>query len=406
MFYFCLLTFTSLHCSNSTFDLSRAELHFLQSIRDEFHSYPSPPVTCQMALELLTPVSGLKRLHARAETVHYLGSVNGSFCILAEISDRTNRTTPETTVKMFNFRIPLLQRGARADADFLYDWLPQHSSFVEIKKVESPQQTPASQQAPNSAMKFVTIETKCPHGLRVGDFVRFRDPSHPSQNSQPFKVKCVIDVYSFQFDAISSGGSVAPPKQGSFIHVQPRFFPFQKLEQATTLLSDPKSSQVKCLIVSKSPQGVPRQSFRKAAWIETLNATEKLCFWSGDVTPTHRQDMDRNIRVECSCFLPPVQAAQGAFIALGCSSQGSGPQNRLYLFSEQKKNIVKLDLDTDLPAITRLTPLPTDDAFGTFDPSYSVGRILKTSSVVSICCRRHCIALMLSHSLSWWLQQN
>jgi hypothetical protein len=339
-----------------------------------------------MALELLTPVSGLKRLHAHAESVHYLGSFNGSFCILAEISDRSKRTAPETKVMMYNFRIPSLQRGARADADFLFDWLPQHSSFVEIKKVEIPHQTfglqqiPGSQQVPGSAVKFVTVETKCPHGLRVGDFVRFRDPSHPLQNLQTFMVNRVNDLYSFQFDAISSGGSVAPPKQGSFVHVQPRFFPFQKLEQESTLLSDAKSS-VKCLIVSKSP----RHSLRKAAWIAhgSLDAIEKLCFWSGAASPTQHA-IEKNIRVECSCFLPPVQGAQKAFIALGCSFQGSpGSPNRLYLYSEEKKNIVRLDRDTDLlPAITRLTPLPTDDAV-IVDPNYSVGHILKTSSFVS-----------------------
>lgn len=130
------MSFILCHCRNSIVDLSRAELHFLQSIRDNFSPLQCPTVSPQMVLELLTPVSGLNRLHAHARSVHFLGSgQDGSFHILALIQ-RVNKTSPQyvSYLHWYSLRTPPLQhrfgdKYLSACPDFLSAWLPQHSSL-------------------------------------------------------------------------------------------------------------------------------------------------------------------------------------------------------------------------------------------------------------------------------------
>jgi hypothetical protein len=358
---FALLLFysPSSRCRNSTLDLSRAELHFLQSIRDDSFPFPSPPVTSQMALELLTPVSGLERLKVCAESVHFFGSIGGSFHILAHISNRTRVPLNLTEIYSYEFKIPELQREARPrppKPDFLSDWLPQHSSFIEIQTVESTGQN---------------IVTKYPHGLRVGDFVRFRDASSPLHNLGPFQVSFVNDIDKFQTTP------AAPSlKAGLFVHLQQRFFPLQKLEQISTLLSKADSS-VKCLIVSQSlPRGL-----RSAAWteIDSRTSRETLCFWSGNATPPIRKGFDdphTRARVECACFLT---VAHGTFIALGCTDVTDG--SCLFIWEPLEGRLCIVKNSEPLPALTRLTLLPADDDVAG-EPNHSVGHVLVPLSFV------------------------
>jgi len=202
--------------------------------------------------------------------------------------------------------------------------------------------------------------TKCPHGLRAGDFVRFRDLENHSQNAEPVMVSGIDSSNDKAFSITEPSHSMfIQPKKGSYIHLQPRFFPFQKLQQTTQLLSG--TGRTKCLIVSKNPL-----RSRQAAWIETEAGSEKLRFKSGgDDTLTKLFPVD--VRVDCACFLPEsrVEGHLGeTFIALGCTER---LENKLYIYYRNRGGadfLKPCDSGTDvvLPAFTRFTPLPSDDA--------------------------------------------
>lgn len=298
-----------------------------------------------MALELLTPVHGIDRRNARAESVHFWGSIDGSFLILAEISHRTSRTF-RRQIYLYDLKIPDLQ--SRSRLDFLSDWLPQHCSFVEILEV-------------TVLARTYDFTTKCPHGLRAGDFVRFRDLENHSQNAEPVMVSRIHPIDDKKFSITEPSHSMfIQPKKGSYVHLQPRFFPFQKLQQTTQLLSG--TGRTKCLIVSKNPL-----LSRKAAWIETEAGPEKLRFKSGGDDPLTKLFPAVDVRVDCACFLPEsrVEGHLGeTFIALGCTK---GLENRLYIYYRNRGGADFLEpchsgTDVVLPAFTRFTPLPSDDA--------------------------------------------
>lgn len=317
-----------------------------------------------MALELLTPVHGIDRRNARAESVHFWGSIDGSFLILAEISHRTSRTPRNfrRQIYLYDLKIPDLQ--SRSRLDFLSDWLPQHCSFVEILEVRH-----------TGLARTYDFTTKCPHGLRAGDFVRFRDLENHSQNAEPVMVSRIDPSNDKEFSITEPSHSMfIQPKKGSYVHLQPRFFPFQKLQQTTQLLSG--TGRTKCLIVSKNPL-----RSRKAAWIETEAGLEKLRFKSGGDDPLTKlfPEVDAaDVRVDCACFLPEsrVEGHLGeTFIALGCTKR---LKNQLYIYYRNPDGADFLcDCTTDvvLPAFTRFTPLPSDDAVDA-DNSRSVGYVL------------------------------
>lgn len=298
-----------------------------------------------MVLELLTPVSGLNRLHTHARSVHFVGSFDdGSFHILAEICQKKIRNGSlvySSHIYSYSFRIPSLQ--SRSCSDFLSAWLPQHSSFFKIHKNQ----------------KSSGWQTKCPHGLFTGDFVRFRDPSNPLQNAPVCKVRVnEADLYSFEVDSMPSGYS---PTEGSFVQLQPRFCPFQKLDLVTTCLSDRKS-QVKCLILRKKPNP---SNLRQAAWIEIMPSTggdipnSGLCIWSTDGLQRFLIPNERRITsVECACFLP----CETEVIALGCRLQNN--QNQLCIFARDRdhERFAFADVQDPLPSLTSLRLLPADDA--------------------------------------------
>jgi hypothetical protein len=349
---------------NSTFDLSRAELHYLQSIRDEFDPFQCPPVTYQMALELLTPVHGIDRLNARAESVHFWGSIDGSFLILAEISHRDSRSF-RRQVYLYDLKIPDLQ--SRSRLDFLSDWLPQHCTFVELLEVR---------QTGIDFPRTYDFVTKCPHGLRVGDFVRFRDLENHSQNAEPVQVSRIDPTNNKSFSIMEPSHLFVQPKKGSYIHLQPRFFPFQKLQQITQLLSS-RGLNVKCLIVSKNPQPAPPpHPARQAAWIERADP-EQLVLWSGGGDLVTKP-FPENVRVDCACFLPGSRVGGHlgeTFIALGCTN---GLRNQLYIYYRNGRDFLK-DCVCEggvLPAFARLTPLPSDDAVDSDANFRSVGYVL------------------------------
>ena len=305
-----------------------------------------------MALELLTPVSGLDRLHTHARSVHFVGSFeDGSFHILAEICQKKIRNGSlvySSHIYSYSFRIPSLQ--SRSCSDFLSAWLPQHSSFFKIHKNQ----------------KSSGWQTKCPHGLHTGDFVRFRDPSNPLQSAPVCKVRVnQADLYSFEVDSMPSGYS---PTEGSFVQLQPRFCPFQKLDLVATCLSDNRS-QVKCLILRKKPSP---SNLRQAAWIELMPSTGgdilNLRIWSTDGLQLDRSwnlnegrlGETRITSVECACFLP----CETEVIALGCRLQNN--RNQLCIFSRDPRDPADANpfcfCVQDLPSLTSLRLLPADDA--------------------------------------------
>ncbi len=302
-----------------------------------------------MALELLTPVCGLKRLQAYARSVHFLdSSANGWFQMLALVNVNSEGRRCESRIYHYKLRIPISQ--IPEGQDFLSSWLPQHSSFVEVGGVAVDDK----------------VVTKCPHGLRVGDLVRFCDPGIVLQKTQLFKVS-----QCFQDEPCSFKVTPKPsPKIGSFVQLQPRFFPFQKLEQVAPLrISSPEHSQVKCLIVRKKTS-----NFRQAAWIEVGPArSEFVRIWSTE-TPnvlSERFKFDQGQgRVECACFLEKnMPSEQEATVALGCSFPND---SRLFIFRKCRcfnnpncacpKFHQATVVQGTLPSFTRLKLLPTDDA--------------------------------------------
>lgn len=323
----------------------------MQCIREEFDPFQNPPVTCQMALELLTPVCGLKRLQAYARSVHFLhSSANGWFQMLALVNVNSEGRRRESRIYHYKLRIPISQ--IPEGQDFLSSWLPQHSSFVEVGSVAVGDK----------------VVTKCPHGLRVGDIVRFCDPGMVLQKTQLFKVSECFQDEPCSFKVTEPKPS---PKIGSFVQLQPRFFPFQKLEQVEPLCissSSAEHSQVKCLIVRKKTS-----NFREAAWIEVGSArSEVLRIWSTE-NPNEKNKFpfpSVHGRVECACFLEKNNMQpKEATVALGCSSPND---SRLVIFRkcppscppecECPKFYLATVVQGTLPSFTRLKLLPTDDA--------------------------------------------
>jgi hypothetical protein len=375
---------------NSAVSLSRAELYFLQSIRDEFDPFQNPSVSSQLALELLTPVCGLKRLQAHARSVHFLDtSENGWFQLLALVSLNIDGMGYESRIYHYKLRIPFSQLPEHASCpDFLSSWLPQHSSFVEV-------QTSTPLNSISSSASCI-IQTKFPHGLHVGDIVKFFYPENLAHNLQLFKVLNVDSLKcSFTVERVTSGDSLTEsfvlPKEGSFIRLQPRFFPFQKLEQVEQRVSSAEDcSQVKCLIVRKKPN-----NFRQAVWIELSDASprqrsEFLHIWSVDSPNVldekflfSRSIMDHEpvrhgTSVECACFLQNcLPSEHQAIVALGCTwrnmdTRDSRVESQLYIWRQPKPNqnidpFQKAVVQGTLPFLTCLKLLPTDDASDLLD---------------------------------------
>ena len=360
------------HCRNSVVELSRADLYFLQSIRDEFSPLQCPTVSPQMMLELLTPVTGLFRLHAHARSVHFLGSgEDGSFHILALMQRNSGGTSFVSYLNWYSLRIPELQH--RPGPDFLTAWMPQHFSFIKIRT-----HTQATGQ----------IQTECPHGLYTGDLVRFRDSSNSVQNLPVCKVEVVENPYLFKVtDTTTSAVPAVSIVSGSFVQLQPRFFPFQKLDQVQQCLDplDPSSgsaSTIKFLLFRKLPAPAPAPApvGCEAAWIkqESNNFYISLYTWSLPLRHTDRIDPAARARqnrrspdelsVECACFLP----CQTAMIALGCRKQSSPSfafTSELYIFEEVPavaaggvpNHFLKVQVQGTLPTFTSLSLLSTDD---------------------------------------------
>jgi hypothetical protein len=349
-----------------------------------------------MVLELLTPVSGLNRLHAHARCVHFLGSgEDGSFHILALIQ-RVNKTSPQyvSYLHWYSLRTPPLQhrfgdKYLSACPDFLSAWLPQHSSFIKILGRDQ---------------KTGKIQTECPHGLRKGDLVRFRDSMNSLQNLPVCRVVDVDVKNSCLFEVEPKVSMVS----GSFVQLQPRFFPFQKLEQKLRCLysSTGTASNIKILLVRKLPNGG-----REAAWIRNSPNSEPFVYlytWpvhddpglpENGISKIFRHDdpglPDNGIPkifhppfsprefsspifshhcVECACFLP--SSAMIAMIALGCRVQsGSTFTSELLIFEEARqaptRHFTRVQVDGTLPTFTSLSLLPTDEA----NPSDSVSDV-------------------------------
>jgi hypothetical protein len=331
-------------------------------VRDLF-SFQHPSVAVQMSLELLTPVAGLKRLQAHAKSVHYLDSDEaGCFEFLALI--QLNHEGFKSCIYHYKLKIPQFQRRSRqqsekeaeAGTNFMSAWLPHHSSVVKVKKTMDG-----------------TIFTDFPHGLHFGDFVRFLDSGIHEQNLLWYRVKEVREK-SFQLDCQTSGISL---REGSFVQMKPRFFPFQRLEQESYRLSDICNS-VKFLIFRKVPTGASprsRRNFCQAAWIETcgsrlsIDRKINLCIWAAngsDDLVTRVEFMSASVRdkttVECACFLPSQETE--AMIALGCSfipGNHEPVQSQLYIYSSDR-NFYRADVQGTLPVFLSLNLLPADDA--------------------------------------------
>ena len=333
-----------------------------------------------MVLELLTPVSGLNRMHAHARSVHFLGSgQDGSFHILALIQ-RVNKTSPQyvSYLHWYSLRTPPLQhrfgdKYLSACPDFLSAWLPQHSSFIKILGRDQ---------------KTGKIQTECPHGLRKGDLVRFRDSINSVQNLPVCRVVDVDVKNSCLFDVEPKVSMVS----GSFVQLQPRFFPFQKLEQKLRCLysSTGAASNIKILLVRKLPNGG-----REAAWIRNSPNSEPFVYlytWPGHDDPGLPENGIPKIFcppfsprefsspifshhcVECACFLP--SSAMNTMIALGCRVQsGSTFTSELLIFEEARqaptRHFTRVQVDGTLPTFTSLSLLPTDEA----NPSDSVSDV-------------------------------
>jgi hypothetical protein len=352
----------------------------LQSIRDEFDPFQNPSVSSQMALELLTPVCGLRCLQAHARSVHFLGSENGWFQVLALVSLSIEGMRYESRIYHYKLRIPFFQLPEQQSCpDFLSSWLPHHSSFVEVQK--------STLTSSHSIHGSYIVQTKCPHGLHTGDTIRFLDSGNVTQNPQLFRVlnvdnlKCSFTVEGVILDD-SLSETFMQPKEGSFVQLQPRFFPFQKLEQVEQRISSTENcSQVKCLIVRKKPN-----NFRQAVWIELSDSSPRRCeylhVWSADAPtalaekfifslptpdPTPCDHAPRGTSVECACFLQNyLPSEHDAIVALGCSwrdvdSRGSGVESQLYIWRHQNPHHFA-KVNGTLPRLTHLKLLPTDDA--------------------------------------------